>query len=582
MAIQTFNSIDGFSVGNSRTIVIDDLANVSANSLTVSSDANILATTASTSKTTGALKVAGGLGVAGTLYNNRSVTQGAYGNIILNEFTGIYNEKDSGTSLIQTTTNALSSGVGIQVVGAAGNGSQLYSTGTMEIAIGVAVRSEDVPTGGTVIASVASTGVSVTGNISATGNIVATNIGNATTILAGDGGLISNISGGGGTSNTIANGNSNVTIPTANGNIIFNRANLFAGQISQTSVSLGNAAGNSSQGIRAVAIGEQAGQTTQGSSSVAIGRRAGQTTQGSSSVAIGVSAGSDSQGITAVAIGSSAGSDTQGLNAVAVGYLAALSAQSGNAVAVGAEAGRNTQGEGAVAIGPNAGRSSQGANAIAIGSQAGNSSQPANSIVINATGVQLNGTNSGFYIAPVRNDTGNTTNVIYYNTTTNEVTYGPGGGGSTYGDANVSAYLASNTNTAGYQTTGNITALDVTADNITAVTAITNSRIVTRVESITTAPSLTPDGDTTDQYEVTALAVGTTINAPAGTPNDGQRLIIRIDDNGSAQTLAWDAIYRVVGTTLPTTTVAGKTLYVGCVYNTNKTKWDVIALSQEA
>lgn len=154
---------------------------------------------------------------------------------------------------------------------------------------------------------------------------------------------------------------------------------------------------------------------------------------------------------------------------------------------------------------------------------------------------------------------------------------GAGGAASAYGNTQVSAYLASGTDTAGFTTTGNISGA-----NLTATGSISNSRIVTRVASTTSGSSLTPNGDTTDQYEVTALAVGATINAPSGTPNDGQRLIIRIDDDGSAQSLSWDAIYRVVGTTLPTTTVAGKTLYVGCVYNTNKTKWDVIALSQEA
>ena len=141
-----------------------------------SGNANIIGTTASTTKTTGALTVAGGLGVAGTAYTNRSVVQGAFGNIILNEFTGIFNQKDTGTALIQTTTNALSAGLGIQVTGAAGNGSQIYSTGTMDIKIGVVARAEDTPTGGTVIASVASTGLSVTGVLSATANVVGGNV----------------------------------------------------------------------------------------------------------------------------------------------------------------------------------------------------------------------------------------------------------------------------------------------------------------------------------------------------------------------------------------------------------------------
>jgi hypothetical protein len=154
---------------------------------------------------------------------------------------------------------------------------------------------------------------------------------------------------------------------------------------------------------------------------------------------------------------------------------------------------------------------------------------------------------------------------------------GAGGTASAYGNTQVSAYLASGTDTAGFTTTGNISSA-----NLTVTGSISNSSIITRVVSTASGSSLTPNGDTTDQYEVTALAVGATINAPSGTPTAGQRLIIRIDDNGSAQSLSWNAIYRAVGTTLPSTTVAGKTLYVGCVYNINKTKWDVIAISQEA
>ena len=91
--------------------------------------------------------------------------------------------------------------------------------------------------------------------------------------------------------------------------------------------------------------------------------------------------------------------------------------------------------------------------------------------------------------------------------------------------------------------------------------------------------------ETTDQYEVTALATGLTINAPTGSPVDGQKLIIRILDNGTSQTLTWTTTsggYRIVGTTLPTSTTVSKILYVGCIYNTAATFWDVIALAQQA
>ena len=63
---------------------------------------------------------------------------------------------------------------------------------------------------------------------------------------------------------------------------------------------------------------------------------------------------------------------------------------------------------------------------------------------------------------------------------------------------------------------------------------------------------------------------------------DGDKLIFRILDNGTPQTLSWNATYTVIGVTLPTTTTANKTTYVGCVYNANNTRWDVIAVTTQA
>jgi hypothetical protein len=106
-----------------------------------------------------------------------------------------------------------------------------------------------------------------------------------------------------------------------------------------------------------------------------------------------------------------------------------------------------------------------------------------------------------------------------------------------------------------------------------------------RVASITTATTITPTADTADQYNVTALATAATIAAPSGTPADGQRLILRFKDNGTGRALTWttsSGAYRAVGPTLPTTTVATKTTYVGCVYNAADTFWDVIAVATQA
>lgn len=99
-----------------------------------------------------------------------------------------------------------------------------------------------------------------------------------------------------------------------------------------------------------------------------------------------------------------------------------------------------------------------------------------------------------------------------------------------------------------------------------------------RVTTIASSATPTPNSDTTENYTVTALAAGATFGAPTGTPVDGQKLLIRVKDNGVARTLAFNAIYRAgTDVTLPTTTVISKTMYMGFVYNSADTKWDLVA-----
>lgn len=97
--------------------------------------------------------------------------------------------------------------------------------------------------------------------------------------------------------------------------------------------------------------------------------------------------------------------------------------------------------------------------------------------------------------------------------------------------------------------------------------------------SITSASTITPDINYS-QYNVTALAVPATIAAPSAGA-DGQKLILRFKDNGTARALTWTTSsggFRVIGTTLPTTTVASKVTYIGCVYNSQDTYWDVASV----
>jgi len=120
----------------------------------------------------------------------------------------------------------------------------------------------------------------------------------------------------------------------------------------------------------------------------------------------------------------------------------------------------------------------------------------------------------------------------------------------------------------------------LTADS-TAATGMKWVKRTPLVSSAASASTLTPDVAAYDQYCFTALAAALTINA-ATNVYDGAKLIIRLKDNGTARGLTWNAVFRAVGVTLPTTTVISKVLYVGFVYNSAETKWDCVAVAQEA
>ena len=169
-------------------------------------------------------------------------------------------------------------------------------------------------------------------------------------------------------------------------------------------------------------------------SQLRLGYQAGLTNQGSSGIAIGYRAGKDSQGQGAISIGDDSGLTGQGYRAVAIGFVAATSNQGPGAIAIGDGTAQANQGGGAIAIGSLAGSTNQGASSIAIGYQAGATTTTANSIILNASGSTLDSAAAGFYVAPIREVTG--PQVVYYNPSNKEVTWGPvpaggvGGGGT--------------------------------------------------------------------------------------------------------------------------------------------------------
>ena len=147
-------------------------------------------------------------------------------------------------------------------------------------------------------------------------------------------------------------------------------------------------------------------------------------------------------------------------------------------------------------------------------------------------------------------------------------------------------------NTKGSGTVTSIQVVGGTGATVTPTTAVTTSGVYTVTPDVSSATyntlsnkrwvprvisaasyttSVTIPADSVDLFQITAQAGSLLFNAPSGTPNNGDLLVIRIKDNGTARALTYNAIFNW---SPPSTTVLGKYLVMCFMYNSVTSNWN--------
>ena len=122
------------------------------------------------------------------------------------------------------------------------------------------------------------------------------------------------------------------------------------------------------------------------------------------------------------------------------------------------------------------------------------------------------------------------------------------------------------------------TARAINGVNFDGSAAIT---IIPRVNTTTSSATPAINTDTTDVFTITALAAAITsmTSSLTGTPVGGQKLAIRIKDNGTARAITWGSSFVSSGVaTLLATTVISKTHQIFLEYDEVAAKWVCMAL----
>lgn len=122
-----------------------------------------------------------------------------------------------------------------------------------------------------------------------------------------------------------------------------------------------------------------------------------------------------------------------------------------------------------------------------------------------------------------------------------------------------------------------------TAATLAGTETLTNKRISARITTIVSSATPTVNTDNTDAVTITALAATITSMTTnlSGTPNNFDRLVYRIKDDGTGRPITWGASFASRVGTLPSTTVASKVVGAVFWWNSVTSTWDCMASGTE-
>jgi hypothetical protein len=121
----------------------------------------------------------------------------------------------------------------------------------------------------------------------------------------------------------------------------------------------------------------------------------------------------------------------------------------------------------------------------------------------------------------------------------------------------------------------------VAAVGTSTTQTLSNKRNTRRVVTVTQSATPTINTDNTDVASITGLAQAITSMTTnlSGTPNDGDLLLIRVTDNGTARAINWGSSFEASTIPLPATTTISTMLTVGFEWNPATTKWRCVGIA---